>query len=285
MGFSVNCDLSDISLHEKTQMGFAVNCDPTDSMPCNGPGSFHIQETTFADNTPGAMVHFDADQHRKYNAHAYFKASSRDAADSSQPHSTVLEKYRMTDPPRGKHAQVAYDEFVRGLEVIGAQEHVVSGGRGHTTTTISKEDEAAVLEELQEKLKFEGTHSMSEPEFLRQLAIWERYKKLRADAPLRRNWYRSLRARAWSTHDQDGFHKVDPGKLPKIRKGTFQLLTRPAERDFDVNKYLVRLGTAVTMIYALYAQITVFLSLCPDAYMCPISSGIWPVRPVGSQAT
>jgi hypothetical protein len=234
------------------------------------------------------MVEFDADQHRKYNAHAYFikKASgSRDSADSSKPRGTVLEKYSMTDPPRGKHAQIAYDEFVRGLEVIGAQEHVVSGGGGHANPRIAKEDEAAVLEELREKLKFEGTHSMSEPDFLRQLAMWERYKKLRADAPLRRRWYKSIKERAWSTHDQKGFHTITPGKLPKIRKGTFQLLTRPAERDFDINKYLLRLFTALSMLYALFAQISVFLALCPDAFMCPISVGIWPARPVGSYAT
>lgn len=242
-------------------------------------GSVHVQETCYADNTPGRTVEFDALQHRKYHAEVYFKhADCRVPSDSK----TVLEKYQMSDPPRNPIAQRAYDEFVRGLEVIGAQEHMIHGAHGSgNNDQIEKEDQAAMLQELKKRLNFSGMAKPDDADLLRDLAVWERYKQLRADAPLRRRWYYSLKKRAISTSN-DEFNVPGPNSYPNIRKGTFQLLTRPAERDFDFLKYLLRCLTVISMTYAFYAQVVSITKLCPDAYMCPMNLGIWPHRPAAA---
>lgn len=238
-----------------------------------------MQETCYADNTPGRTVGFDSLQHRKYHAEVYFKhADCRVPSDSK----TVLEKYQMSDPPRNPVAQRAYDEFVRGLEVIGAQEHMIHGAHGSgNIDQIEKEDQAAILQELRERLKFSGKAEPDDADLLRDLAAWERYKQLRADAPLRRRWYYSLKKRAIST-SSDEFNVPGPNSYPNIRKGTFQLLTRPAERDFDFLKYLLRCFTVISMSYAFYAQVVSITKLCPAAYMCPMNLGIWPHRPAAA---
>lgn len=244
-------------------------------------GSVHVQETCYADNTPGAPVEFDPLQNRKYNAEVYFKHADNRATvppGSQADRVTVLQKYQMSEPPRNQHAQRAYDEFIRGLEVVGAQEHMIHGaGNIDHMDEIPEEDQAAMLEDLRKHLNFAGSHAPDEADLLRNLAAWERYKKLRADAPLRRRWYYSLKKRACST-SKDEFSRAPPKSYPRIRKGTFQLLTRPAERDFDFVKYLLRLFTVVSMSYAFYAQINAITRLCPDAYMCPMNMGIWPHR-------
>ena len=93
----------------------------------------------FADSHPSRTSVFDDSTHRSYNARVYFGRSPG-------PGALALDKWRIRDAERGKDAQQAYDDFLRGLEVAGCQELLDATARHQVCSNKnSKEVPAAAL--------------------------------------------------------------------------------------------------------------------------------------------
>ena len=137
----------------------------------------------YADNTRGHVVEFDPKIHPKYEAHVLF----RDTENPNPNGPTALDRWQMSHPQRSTSAQKAYKDFLRGLEAIGAQEHLV-GLKTWTGSHIDKEAPED-LEEILEHLMPGAAKPIDDLGPLHSIAEWERLVQLRKDAMIRREWY------------------------------------------------------------------------------------------------
>ena len=220
----------------------------------------------YADNAPGRVAQFDPEQHKAYNAQVYFKG----APSPARPGSRAYQRWAMSDAPRGAKAQKAYDDFLRGLEVAGVQEHL-----DEAAVCPASMPDAERREILSEVLGASASGVPDSNAALKDLAQWERYMTLRRDAPLRRKWYEDLRKRC--TRGLDDAHEA--GAAPPIRQATVKLLVRPAEEDFQLVKFLLNTFTIFTLLASFASQIGNTVNICAGPYLCPVQAG-WPHRPV-----
>lgn len=172
----------------------------------------------------------------------------------------------MEKAPRNSQAQKAYDDFLRGLEVAGMQEHLHGDG-SHTGKDIPDPERKALLQQLLQ-VKYRVGHKPDGGDYRKDMhhaAEWERFIQLRKDAPIRRKWMCQLQRRA----KLDLAEPPEPFCFPPIRNNTFKMLVRPTERDFDMSKFLLLIVTVVTMFLSFSSQIDQIQKLCGTAFLCP----------------
>jgi hypothetical protein len=178
----------------------------------------------------------------------------------------LVSKWQMEKAPRNSRAQQAYDDFLRGLEVAGMQEHVPGDG-SHTGKDIPDPERKALLQKLL-GVKYRNSYEPDGGDHRKDMhhaAEWERFVQLRKDAPIRRRWMCQLQRRAQS----DLADPPEPGLYPPIRNNTFKMLVRPTERDFDMAKFVLMIVTVVTMFLSFFSQIDQIQKLCGSAFLCP----------------
>ena len=166
----------------------------------------------YADNSPARPVTFDEQVHHKYHADIYFREVPRDGAQRG-----LRAKWACEPPGRNAQAQRAYDDFLRGLEVAGAQEHIHGDG-SHTGQGIPEAEREGLLREL-----LGARYGGNSPDTRKELhlaAEWERFLQLRRDAPLRRRWVCRLQRRTQRPMSD----APEPGEYPPIRNNTYKML-------------------------------------------------------------
>ena len=200
----------------------------------------------FGDSSAGSLVDFDPEVHREYNARVYFKQEPGFRDPVNGP---VITAWKMEDPPRSHGAKRAYDDFLRGLEVLGQAEIFEHNGEELMPSKMPGPDRRAIFDELTE-----GTLKHADADLL-ALGEYERILQLRRDAQLRMEWFYSLYERVY--YLSIGQKKTPgPKSRPTIRSYTAKLLVRPPEKDFDFGKFLLFMLAIGSLAYALYAQIT-----------------------------
>ena len=224
----------------------------------------------FGDSSAGSWVDFDPEVHREYNARVYFKQEPGFRDPVNGP---VITAWKMGDPPRSSNAQMAYDDFLRGLEIIGQAELFEHHGAGQMPPGMPGPVRREIFDELTE-----GTLKHADADLL-ALGEYERILQLRRDAQLRMEWFYSLYARV---HYLSIGQKKTPGpkSRPTIRPYTAKLLVRRPEVDFDFFKFVLFCFAMGSLAYALYAQITSIVALCATPYVCPQGINLWKYRPV-----
>jgi hypothetical protein len=239
-------------------------------------GCYHLEKDA-EENEIGALI---SGEHFAYNARVLFREKIREKAGAPVA-GKAYARWKAPSAKRGKDAQQAYEDFLRGLEVAGMQETLDT--TSSTITPMSDNERREILETLMGQEIFPGGPVVKKTDLgtkkdLRDLARWERFVALRRDATLRKKWYTDLHARATS---MVSVGEKNPKKhlKPLIRANTFKFLMRPAEVDFDPLRFLLMLISIFTFGYACYTQIISIVKLCPGPFMCP-SSGVWKHRPV-----
>ena len=238
--------------------------------PGEQPADQHNGHGDFADSSAGSLVDFLDDRHKDYNARVYFKKESgpRDPFDSS-----AYAAWKMEDPPRSHGAKRAYNDFLRGLEVLGQAETFELDGEGLMPSKMPGPVRRAIFDELTE-----GTLKHADADLL-SLGEYERILQLRRDAHLRMEWFYSLYERVY--YLSIGRKKTPgPKSRPTIRSYTAKLLVRPPEKDFDIGKFLLFMMAIGSLAYALYAQTTSIAAYCAAPYVCPQGINLWKYRPV-----
>jgi hypothetical protein len=178
----------------------------------------------YADNDPKMLTEFVPGEHFGYNAGVLF----REEREPAELAISAYERWKAPNAERGKDAQQAYDDFLRGLEVAGMQETFDSKS---VAPPGMKDDERRdildkIITQLTGKPACKINISFSRRD-LEDLAQWERYVVLRRDAPLRRKWYADLHNRATSMMmDTDSDSERKFTSKPLIRTNTFKLLER-----------------------------------------------------------
>jgi hypothetical protein len=174
----------------------------------------------YADNNPEKPELFDEHVHRKYNASVYFRQTlPAGAAGDSALKRGLSAKWACDHASRSPQAQQAYEDFLRGLEVAGAQETIHFDG-SHVGKDIPEPEREGLLRELLGQ-RYVGNSEDTKKELL-LAAEWERLVQLRRDAPLRRRWVCRMQRRA----RQPLMNLPEPGEYPPIRYNTYKMLVR-----------------------------------------------------------
>jgi hypothetical protein len=240
---------------------------------------YYLLEKDAEGNEAGA---FTPGEHLAYNARVLFREKLPQNAGAPVA-GKAYERWKAPNAKRGKDAQQAYEDFLRGLEVAGMQETLDTTASTITPMSMSDDERREILETLTGKPIFPGGPVVKKTDHstrkdLQDLARWERFVALRRDATLRKKWYTDLHARATSMVSV-GERNPKKKLKPLIRHNTFKLLLRPAEVDFDPLRFFLMGLSIITFGYAYYTQIASIVKLCPGPFLCP-SSGLWKHRPV-----
>ena len=159
---------------------------------------------------------------KKYNGHVYFKDLSRLEAtfpcipmsdndkdlqkklesDRTKANASGLKGWQIENADRPANSKLAYDDFLRGLEVVGAMEYI-DGGYNHIKEL--PEDQAGIIlkefkGDLEESVYKDPQQAKAT---LEDLAHWERLIQLRRDAPIRRAWFKHMYDRAARMHQSN----------------------------------------------------------------------------------
>jgi hypothetical protein len=242
-------------------------------------GCYHLEKDA-EENEIGAFI---SGEHFAYNARVLFREKIREKAGAPVA-GKAYARWKAPSAKRGKDAQQAYEDFLRGLEVAGMQETLDTTASTITPMSMSDDERREILETLTGKPFFPGGPVVKKTDHstrkdLQDLARWERFVALRRDATLRKKWYTDLHARATSMVSV-GENNPKKQLKPLIRANTFKFLMRPAEVDFDPIRFVLIFTSICSFAYAGYTQIVSIEKLCSGPFLCPSASAGWKHRPV-----
>lgn len=155
--------------------------------------------------------------------------------------------------PRTTEGFLAYNEFMIGLEKINQQEFVMPGKSG------------ANLD-----MSFQGQNAILNPltaSGLAELAAWERQIRQRSETKnvmlFTENLLRRSRMDKGKKFEDCGLRGIP------IRRETYNLLTRPPEKDWTMFGMIVLVLTALNLLYAVYIQVMTLTRVCSGPFFCP----------------
>ena len=176
---------------------------------------------------------------RKYNAHVYFKDFSlvedtwqgklkatcwpmsdeeikmqeKLRQDREQANAKGLKGWTIGNAGRPGNCKQAYDDFLRGLEVVGGMEYA-DGGYNHIDE-LPDDQAGIILKEFKEDLPESVYKNPQQAKAtLKELAQWERLIQLRRDAPIRRAWFKHMYDRVERMHASNA-RKYTPNGDPR----------------------------------------------------------------------
>jgi hypothetical protein len=179
------------------------------------------------------------DKHKKYHAKYCF-------VDQAIPQ-------HILQAPRTTEGFLAYNEFLIGLEKINQQEFVMPGKSG-ANLEMSFKDKNAMLNQL--------TASG-----IAELAAWERQIRQRSETRNVMKYTENLLRRS-RMDTSKRFEECGLNGIP-IRRETYNLLTRPPEKDWTLVGMIILVLTALNLLYAVYIQVMTLTRVCSGPFFCP----------------
>ena len=169
------------------------------------------ENTCYADNTAGNCTVYDDSKHRAYHARVYFKKElgSEDLASGGR----AFTRWHMEAAARNPGAQKSYDDFLRGLEIVGSQEHIENDGKNAAPEGMSIPEKQEILKELLGEKAAIPTDDAGLRKKLIELAIWERYvihtPPKSTTLPRRTCCRVVVCARMWASTDDTAWYNTD----------------------------------------------------------------------------